>query len=170
MSWIRTASGRRFAPLDPDPAAIEITDIAHALSNICRYTGHVSHFYSVAEHCVHVSRLVPEKYALEGLLHDASEAYLADIAGPVKPLLPDYCKAEKNLERAVATRFDLYYPWPEPVKRIDRDMLVMEGRKFMGLTDPTEWGLEPVELAVMVVGYPPVMARQMFMDRYHELT
>ena len=72
-SYIETVSGRKFYFLNPNPEDIDIEDIAHALSMQCRFTGHTKWFYSVAEHAIWVSYLVPVHLALEGLLHDASE-------------------------------------------------------------------------------------------------
>src|ERR1019366_9954250 len=82
---IRTYSGVRFKPLDPDPA-VGISDIAHALANQCRFGGHSSAFYSVAQHSVRVSEICAAEDALWGLLHDASEAYLVDVPAPLKQL------------------------------------------------------------------------------------
>ena len=77
--WMQTYTGERFWPLDPRIEDIHIRDISMALGKLCRYGGHTIFFYSVAEHSVLVSEYVPEEYALWGLLHDASEAYLSDI-------------------------------------------------------------------------------------------
>ena len=79
MSWIQTFQGKAFDPFAPRPADISHFDIAHALSNICRFTGHTNTFYSVAQHSVQVALLVPRPMQLAALLHDASEAYLCDI-------------------------------------------------------------------------------------------
>jgi len=88
MSWIVTASGKRVDPLNISPADIEIGDICHALGNICRFTGHCSRFYSVAEHSVRmVDWCFKDAEPLErlaALLHDAAEAYIGDIAKPLK--------------------------------------------------------------------------------------
>ena len=70
--FIGTFSGLRFWPLDPNPEKILIDDIAHALAHQCRFGGHASRFYSVAEHSVHVSRLCLPEHALWGLLHDVA--------------------------------------------------------------------------------------------------
>jgi uncharacterized protein len=85
--WIQTYTGRRVYPLDPSPEDIDIADIAHALSNVCRFTGHVREFYSVAQHSVIVSECVPAPFALLGLMHDAPEAYIGDISRPLKKSL-----------------------------------------------------------------------------------
>jgi 5'-deoxynucleotidase YfbR-like HD superfamily hydrolase len=84
MSWIQTYQGGCFEPFNPHPDQIHIRDIAHALALTCRFTGHCLDFYSVAQHSVMVSQIVSHKHALAGLLHDASEAYLTDVASPIK--------------------------------------------------------------------------------------
>jgi 5'-deoxynucleotidase YfbR-like HD superfamily hydrolase len=70
-------------PLDPDPAQLDAGDIARALANQCRFGGHSRVFYSVAQHCVIVSRVVEERggdveAVFAALMHDAAEAYLGE--------------------------------------------------------------------------------------------
>src|SRR4051794_15527189 len=84
--WITTFSRRQFWPLDPHSDEIHIEDIAHSLSQQCRFGGHSRSFYSVAQHSCLVSALCKANDALWGLLHDASEAYLGDIPRPLKSL------------------------------------------------------------------------------------
>ena len=72
MSFIQTFTGKHFNYLDIQLDAIEIEDIANALSNICRFAGHLPEFYSVGQHSVLTSHLVPQEFALEALLHDAA--------------------------------------------------------------------------------------------------
>ena len=91
-SWIHTFTGRKFDPLHPDPGQVVIEDIAHALALKCRFTGHTRTFYSVAEHSVRVAALLGfwghnPQTQLQGLLHDASEAYLPDISATIKHLV-----------------------------------------------------------------------------------
>ncbi|SDR43997.1 hypothetical protein [Natronobacterium texcoconense] len=109
---IDTRSGERITPLDPDPKRIALTDVAHALSNLSRFTGQGKEFYSVARHAVHVSREVEARGGTReaqrwGLLHDASEAYFSDVPAPVKQSLPGYTRAEKRFQAAVREAFDL---------------------------------------------------------------
>ena len=133
--WIQTFTGKQFWPLDPRPGDIHIEDIAHALSNICRFTGHCRTFYSVAEHSVRVAATLPQRCELWGLLHDASEAYLCDLPRPVKrsgALGVLYCEAERKLSMAVAEKFALDWPEPPEVKLADDILLVTEQRDLMG--------------------------------------
>ncbi len=117
MTWIRTKTGRTMDLADPDPDLICIEDIATSLSRQVRFSGHIP--VTVAEHCIHVSLEVPPELALVGLLHDAAEAYTGDVSAPMKNLLEDYDEVYDPVERAVAERFGLDYPWPEEVQRAD---------------------------------------------------
>jgi len=164
--WIQTWSGEKFHPFFPNPAEVKICDIAHALSNICRFTGHTDEFYSVAQHCVLVSEQVPLEHAFAALLHDASEAYLSDIAMPVKPWLLNYRQVELNLMLAISLAFDFDWPPDESIHQADMRLQATEARdlmggtKFDGLPDPYPFKIEPWE---------PKKARSMFMRRFKEL-
>lgn len=105
-SFMQTFSGASFTPAEPNPDTIHIEDIANALARQCRYGGHCLKFYSVAEHCCHVSDKASLVYKLSGLMHDASEAYLVDIPRPVKPLLQNYYAVEDKLMRVISKKFD----------------------------------------------------------------
>lgn len=142
-AWIQTFTGRAFYPLDPRPEDINLLDIAHALSMQCRFTGHLRRFYSVAEHCCRVSVMVKRlggttEEALWGLLHDASEAYLVDVARPVKhtPLMQGYRDAEAGVTKAICQRFGLPPEEPSAVKTADKVMLAIEARDLLGPLRP----------------------------------
>lgn len=168
--WLQVYSGRQFWPLDARPEDVDIIDIAHSLSLQCRYAGHVKSFYSVAEHCLHVSRYVPQEFALIGLLHDASEAYLVDIPRPVKRFMPEYKVAEKALEAVIAERFGLQFPWPSDVMDIDNRILLDERAQLIS-APPIPWGVDGLEPAgVTVLGLSPKEAEEEFLGRFLELT
>lgn len=171
MTTILLRSGRYFDFDNPEASEFDINDIAHALSNLCRFTGHCREFYSVAQHSLWVSHIVPPEDALAGLLHDAAEAFLGDVAKPLKQLLPDYRALERRIETAVFARFGLPAQLPVSVKHADRVMLRTEQRDLMS-ADGHRWtstaDVEP--LTTRLYPFPPVAARQAFLKRYDELT
>lgn len=136
---IETFTGRTFAPLAPVWTDIQVEDIAHALENQCRFSGHVRSRYSVAEHSVRVSVLLgargySRQIQLWGLLHDASEAYLVDLPTPLKAhdvFGRIYRAAEAKLQKAVCRRFSLPEKEPAAVRVADRVLLATEVRDLM---------------------------------------
>lgn len=169
-SAILLVNGDFFDFKNPRDHEYDIRAIAHALSNLCRYTGHSRRFYSVAEHCVLVSRLVPTAYALEGLLHDASEAYCGDVASPLKALLPGYKKIEEGVQEALATYFGLQYPWPKEVHDADKIMYVTERQTISNTGKDGMWYTNLVPENIEIKGLAPSSAYKLFMERYEELT
>lgn len=132
---VNLAMGGYIDLLNPSPEDIRIIDIGIGLTNQCRFGGQLSvGFYSVAQHCVIVSRLVPPHLALEGLLHDAPEAYIGDVQAPLKRLLPDYKKIEKGLEKVIGLKYDLHFDYPE-VKLADQQAFVYEKRYILNNHD-----------------------------------
>ena len=168
-AWIETVSGTKFYFLNPQEDQIKIKDIAWALSNICRFTGHTKRFYSVAEHSYNVAMLCPPYLALEGLLHDASEAYLNDIASPVKQFLPEYKEMEEKVERAIYAKFMLGMPMSKAVKDADVAQLCHEAYYLLP-SQGLDWkervigkrGIEPV-------GWKPEVAYNNFMTLFTQL-
>ncbi len=167
--WMQTVSGRQFWPLDPRPDDVFIEDIAHALSMMCRFNGHCERFYSVAEHSVLVSENVPPEDALWALLHDASEAYIADIVRPAKRFIDGYRQMEANIMAAVCGAFDLPYIEPPSVKRADNAILADEASQIMG-SKPKDWILPEPPLGVRIIGLSPAGAKLAFLNRYRALT
>lgn len=123
-----TVSGKTFRIGDPFNSTISLLDIAHSLSNICRYNGHLQQFYSVAEHSVYVSHLVPQEYALPALLHDAAEAYMGDITRPIRSVLgPQVQELENLLNSAITAHFALDIPVDhEVILEVDNQMTALE--------------------------------------------
>ncbi|MDY6765306.1 MAG: hypothetical protein SV377_06455, partial [Halobacteria archaeon] len=132
----------RFYPLDPRPEDIRLEDVAQGLAHTCRYTGQCDFFYSVALHSIHVSTELSrlghgENVQLYGLLHDAPEAYLSDIARPVKENLPDYREMENRIQKTVWEAFEIGEPshdeW-KAVKRADERLLNYEAETLLSAT------------------------------------
>lgn len=147
---------------------IDIVDIAHALSLINRYTGHTVVPYSVAQHSIHVSKLVADEHALWGLLHDASEAYLGDVSRPLKSMLPDYKRLEEMVQRAIADRFALGWPIPSEVKAADNVALMAEKRDLMAL-DRGDWGIDDMAAPERIVALSWQEAKEQFLRRCEEV-
>ncbi len=170
--YIRTFSGRHFRYESITPEMIHINDIAQALSHICRFCGHLWQFYSVAQHSVLVSHLVPQEFALEALLHDASEAYCQDIPAPLKALLPDYRDVEAMVDSAIRHKFGLPLEKSAEVKQADLVMLATERRDF-DIDDGDQWdilkGIEPTDQFI-VSPLSPRKASDLFVRRFIELT
>lgn len=175
--WIETVSGIQFEFLNPKQEQININDIAHALSLNCRFVGQCSGFYSVAEHSWHVARLLdgtPYTVQLAGLLHDASEAYITDVASPVKKYMPEYQKMEDNIMTAIFERYDLEYPLHPAVKQADRTMLSIESHYLLP-SKGNSWQMwreikrPPVIPAYKPIGMQPEVAKEVFLDKFVEL-
>lgn len=166
---IRTFTGKTFFPLNPKSDDIDIVDIAHSLSNMCRFVGHCTEFYSVAQHSVLVSYQVPVEHALWGLLHDASEAYISDVATPIKrmPEMKAYCEAEDKLMLAVCKAFGLDFVEPDSVAIADKRMLATEQR-CLGSSPHNTTAFEPYDFKIMPL--LPSDAKRLYLARYKELT
>lgn len=169
---VETYSGGYFDFRYPHTSRYTIEDIAHALSQLCRFTGHTRRQYSIAQHSVLVSLLVPREHAYPALGHDMHEAFLQDISSPLKLLLPDYRALEHTTQEAVLARYGIELPLHPCIKQADRIALVTEKRDLMSrglerlwteFADITPWRRKILPL-------PARMAKQLFLDRFRELT
>lgn len=171
MTWMLTFTGQAIDPLHPDPACIDPLDIAHALSQVCRFAGHTREFYSVAQHSVLVSALVPEEHGLAALLHDAAEAYLCDLPSPLKRALPGYCEIEHRMQEAIALRFGIPATPDTAVKHADLVALATERRDLMRAHDG-EWavlrGITPARTTIRPL--PPAIAKRQWLEALESFT
>lgn len=172
--WIITFTGNRFWPLSPEVDHVDIRDIAHALSNLCRFTGHCNRFYSVAEHSVLVSINCSPENALWGLLHDAAEAYIGDMSRPLKrqpEFSAKFRDVEHNLMAIICEKFELPKEMPEEVRIIDGRMLATEKEQ---ITTPTKFEWTDIQgtsvpLPEYINGWEPRVARCYFLTRFEKL-
>ena len=179
-NWIQTFSGKMFFPLAPRAQDIDIEDIAHALSNLCRFGGHTKAFYSVAQHSCLIADALSVKYlnapeaerrAILGwaLLHDAAEAYLVDIPRPIKYAegMERYRDWEVRLECAIAERFSLPPVMPAIVKEYDNRILRNEADALLGQR-VNGWAQDVVPLPEVFIGTPwrPVVAKREFLRHF----
>lgn len=148
--WHQTYTGVVFDIESPTSDMVRLVDIAHALSMQCRYNGHCNSFYSVAEHSATMVEILareghPREVLRAALMHDAAEAYVGDILSPLKRLLPGLKAIEGRIERVIAERFGLLYPWPEAVKAADLRMLRTEADQIMN-APPRPWTIEIAQI------------------------
>ncbi len=171
---IELASGMTFPLLNPSPADIKIKDIAHSLALQCRYNGHCRRFFSVAEHSVLCADLARDKgfpLALQRLvfLHDAAEAYVGDVTGPLKDLLPRFKPIERRIQTAIRCAFGLSYPIESDatlIKQIDIIMLASESRHLM-FSCGRDWDLpEQSDSHIPIECWAPPKAEQYFLAKF----
>lgn len=177
-NYIETFTGIKFNFLDPPKEQFNIVDIAHALSMTCRYTGHCQKFYSVAEHSWHMARMLDgcsKEIQLAALLHDGGEAYLPDVASPVKQHLPDYNAMEDIILGKLFAKYNLEYPMHPAVKAADRAMLSIEASHLLK-SKGNDWDMwkhttrPKIDDAYKPIGMEPSQAKLVFLEKYNELT
>lgn len=165
-----TVAGDYVNFLEPEGTRFDIEVIAHALSNICRFGGHTTAFYSVAQHSVLVSQIVSKPLELQALLHDGAEAFLGDVIKPLKVLLPNYSEIEDRLQRAIYKSFGICEVQHPDIKYADRVLLATERRDLMQ-ENKSVWeltkGIKPLDQHIGPL--QPQAAMRLFMDRYNEI-
>lgn len=173
-NWIGLLSGATMDYDHPEESDVTLDDLASALSNVCRFSGHLPCFYSVAQHLVNTSRIVHADYAYPALMHDTAEAFTNDLPTPLKWAFPIFKELEVKIEAAMAKRFGFAYPYPPEIKLADTQMLLLE-KKYVKLDDrpwPNYEGFEYEHLRPLVDLKPwqPLRAKREFLERYEELT
>ena len=164
---LQLRSGKYFNLLSPQPGDFTLTDIAHGLSNICRFVGQSKTFYSVAEHSVLCASLVPDELKLTALLHDASEAFIGDVSAPLKQYLSEYKKIEYNIMTVIFKKYGCVYPFASPaIKQSDLTMLAAERAELLTEQDmpwPILEGMTAADCFPRILCLSPVKAKRMFL-------
>ena len=189
---IQTANGWYFDYTRPSAGRVDIETVAHALSHICRFTGHCVKFYSVAEHCVRMSYIVPPEDALWALGHEAGEPMVGDMNKPLKMMVPAYDPIEDGAQRHILVSVFGLDPdaRPDTIKPADWRMLATEQRDLMPKQRAVrwdawgfacEWELIPEEdqhwtwthaiepLPDVIQPWEPTTAKLLFLQRFREL-
>lgn len=174
--WIQTFTGHAFPVFRPRAEDVRLEDIAQALSNLCRFGGHVREFYSVAQHSVLVATILAEdrRWTWQspivrlGLLHDAAEAYLVDVPRPIKRSLKEYKGIEDGILRAIFRRFHLaeldWQGYHDEIKYADNVALMTEHRDLQGEGE-RPWAGELLKYparADVIHPRSPIIARKAF--------
>lgn len=162
-------SGRYFSYERPHDSDWTLEDIAHGLAMTCRFGGQARRFYSVAEHSVYVSLLVPPELAWDALMHDAAEAFICDMPKPLKEILPDYKRIEKHVESAIIERYGLIDPMPREIKLADIQMLRAEQLQIMRNDDDWHWTFDVPQPDITIAALAPDDAKALFIARASEL-
>ncbi|AWL12785.1 uncharacterized protein HMF8227_02333 [Saliniradius amylolyticus] len=170
MSNYQTYSGDYLDLSGPDVSALTVNDIAHSLSNQCRFNGHCQAFYSVAQHSVLVSQIVPRELQYDALFHDAAEAVTGDMTHPIKRMLLDFQALEDEVEEALFAQLGVTTPLDPAIKQADLILLATERRDLMA-EQTLPWAmLEGVEpLSEVISPWTPEQAKQRFQARYNQL-
>lgn len=175
--WIETYTGKKFWPLDPRPEDICVEDIAHALSCTCRYNGHSKHFFSVAQHSLNCSiyalRKFNYRFALLVLLHDAAEAYVSDIARPIKPFIRGFQEIEDKCQQVIYEALSVRPPngiERGVIKHIDSIMLVTEAKELMLFDGWGKWAqdIKP-DKWTLILNEKPENVKERFVRYYENL-
>jgi len=154
-AFIQTHLGKKIAPYALDPEQIYIEDIAHSLSNLCRFNGHTKVFYSVAQHSVHVAQLCFEKInnhrmAYMALLHDMPEYTLGDNPRPLKKQMPEYVVLEEEVAKVMYKHFGITTEeqamFQDVIKYFDNVALITEATQLLACPPILDWTAHyPVE-------------------------
>lgn len=174
---ILMGSGLYFDYAAPERTPVTIEDIAWGLACTGRFAGQCWSpalgrrvFYSVAEHCVRMSGVVPHAFAFDALMHELGEAPCGDATSPLKRICPDFKSVEKHCARALEAQFGVTMTNPALIKHYDLRMLATERRDLMRWSgEPWEIlkGVEPLDIRILPMG--PDAAAEAFLARFTEL-
>ena len=185
--WLQTVTGRAWCADAHQSYEYDVEEIAHALSNICRYSGHCREFYSVAQHSVVVMRILRERLAYPkankrllqaALLHDASEAFCLDVPSPIKrmEMMSQYKAWEHAVGTSIMVYFGLEFEYKNPlIKWADLSALATEKRDIMGNSPHDRMWLETVDGTLppaavwSIKPLSPKQAKRLFMRTWESI-
>lgn len=167
INWIRTYSGGKFSFIHPKAKQIKLEDIVHSLSRIGRFNCHTKIPYSVLNHLILCHDAAPKEFRREALCHDFSEAFLCDIPSPLKALIPQYKEIEIRVEKVIAKKFKLKFPFPAEVKIVDLTVLCTEQRDLMRGKDYKDSLYKPFKNKIIPFGVEE--SKKEFYKRYYKL-
>lgn len=168
--YVSTFLGNRFYPLEPRIDQVAIEDIAHGLAYQCRFNGQTCAFYSIAQHSLIVSQLVPRELCFAALMHDAAEAYLGDMVKPLKVLLPQFGRIEEQVTSIIASTFGISFDDYGPIKRADLIALATEKRDLMPHSTERWAYLDDVQpLSEPIQPMDPATAKLEFLDAFNRM-
>lgn len=176
MTWLPTYTGKAIDVFDPQPDQIDIVDIAHQLAGRTRWGGATfwddkRHGMTIAEHSVRVAIECPDEFKLDGLLHDAAEAYLGDWQTPLKVRFPELMELEDRLHMQIAAKFGASLTIPLVVQQIDQRVLATEHRDLMRrLPRPCRAIETPRPYPERIITGTPHEAKLAFLSMFYELT
>lgn len=175
--WMQTYSGRAFFLLNPRTTDVETVDLAHHLALQCRFAGATIKPYSVAQHCVLVSHIVPKPYAIYGLMHDAAEAYCQDMTRPMKLALQrmgddEFLNIESDALGCIFARYgidySLYLQIRDVIKHADNIACATEARDLLHRSE-RPWGKMEDPLPTKLKAWSWKRAKQEWLRRFNEL-
>ena len=173
--WMISTSGRQIWPMDCRPGDFIIEDVAHNLSQICRFAGSVEVFYPVSSHALMVADIVRDMggnylQQFQGLHHDDPEFCASDVPNPLKQHLPDYQKAERGIWKALAAQIGVPEKMSHLVKIADKVAMVTERRDLLKPSHHV-WkscvGIKPLSSHVKIMSSQA--SKHKFMERHHHL-
>lgn len=174
MGYITTYTGKKINPLEPNMEALDVRDIAHALSLTCRGNGHVKQFFSVGQHCIScakeaAARGYSNRVVLACLLHDASEVYMSDVPRPFKVVLTEYVEAEERLLGLIYEHFlgsVLSEEEQELVRKVDDDLLYYDMKELLGVNIEMDAPILGTQMDYSVRAFADV--EQEYLDMYEQ--
>lgn len=175
--WIEIYPGTQFHFGHPLPGEIAVKAIAHSLSRLCRYNGHTTRHYSVAEHACHLSDWVlceggSPLEAFTALHHDDAEYIIGDLPKPIKVTMPEFVALETIMDKAIAKEFETIYPFPAHIKEGDV-RIIKDERDAVMMPSPHSWGVDGLEKIGVnfwnILGRWPWYVKRQFLKRHNRL-